>query len=51
MDYLAAYRKAQVNFEMGRNSNALTWINKALEIKPDYMPARGLKKKIEGRLK
>ena len=51
MDYLAAYRTAQANFDMNRNGQALTWINKALEIKPDYMPARGLKKKIEGRLK
>ena len=51
MDYLAAYRKAQVNFEMGRNSTAMKWVNKAIEIKPDYIPALRFKRKVEGRLK
>ena len=51
MDYLAAYRLAQVNFEMGRNSQALKWVNRSLSIYPDYMPARRLKKQIQGALK
>ena len=51
MDYLAAYRAAEVIFAMGRNGQALKWVNKSLEIYPDYMPARRLKKQIQGALK
>ena len=51
MDYLAAYRAAEASFAMGRNSQALKWVNQSLAIYPDYMPARRLKKQIEGALK
>ena len=51
MDYLAAYRAAEATFAMGRNSQALRWVNQSLAIYPDYMPARRLKKQIEGALK
>lgn len=50
-DYLAAYRLAQVSFEMGHNAQAMGWINTCLEIFPNYMPARQLKKQVEGAMK
>ena len=51
MDYFAAYKAAEATFAMGRNSAALQWINRSLKIYPDYMPARQLKKRIQGALK
>ena len=50
-DYLAAYRLAQVSFEMGHNAQAMSWLNTCLDIFPNYMPARQLKKKVEGAMK
>ena len=51
MDYFAAYKAAEANFAMGRNNQALQWVNRSLKIYPDYMPARRLKKQIQGALK
>ena len=51
MDYFAAYKAAEASFAMGRNNQALQWINRSLKIYPDYMPARRLKKQIQGALK
>ncbi len=48
-DYLAAYRLAQVNFEMGRKGQALNWVNRCLKIYPNYMPARRLRTKLGGK--
>lgn len=50
-DYLAAYRLAQLNFAMGRNGQALGWVDKSLAVFPNYMPARRLRNQIEGALK
>ena len=48
-DYLAAYRLAQVNAAMGRNGQALGWVNRCLKIYPNYMPARRLRTKLGGK--
>lgn len=48
-DYLAAYRLAQVNAAMGRNGQALNWVNQCLKIFPNYQPARSLRKKLGGK--
>ena len=48
-DYLAAYRAAQANMAMGRKGQAETWLNKALNIHPNYIPAKQLLKKARAR--
>ncbi len=51
MDYLAPYKAALANYEMGRNSTAQKFVNIALERNPNYVPAKQLKRKVEGALK
>ena len=48
-DYLAAYRAAQANMAMGRHGQARTWLERALKINPNYLPAKQLMKKVQAR--
>ena len=50
IDYFAAYRAAMVAYGMVDYEEAMYWVTKALDICPDYMPARRFKKRIEGSL-
>ncbi len=50
-DYLAAYEAAVSAYDMTEYDKALHWVNKSLEIFPQYVPARQFKRKIEGGLK
>ena len=45
-DYFAAYRVAQLNFEMQRYSTAKEWINKSVAVYPDYVPAKKLYERL-----
>lgn len=50
-DYLAAYEASRNAYEMADYDMAMHWINKALEILPQYVPARQFKRTVEGGLK
>ncbi len=46
--YLAAYWAALSASRLrNRGEDALTWVNKALEINPNYRPAQELKNRLE----
>ena len=49
LDYLAAYRMAQVSFNMANYSECEECLNTTLEICPDYAPAKRLMKVLEGK--
>lgn len=49
LDYLAAYRMAQVAFEMANYSECEECLDTTLEICPDYAPAKRLMKVLEGK--
>ena len=49
LDYLAAFRMAQVAFNMANYSECEECIGKTLEICPDYAPAKRLMKVLEGK--
>lgn len=46
VDYLAAYRAGVIAMTIGRKNDAATWLDKALEINPDYEPAQQAKAKL-----
>ena len=48
IDYFAAYNAAVAAYAMVDYDEAMYWITKCLDTCPDYMPARRLKKKIDG---
>ena len=48
-DYLAAYRAAQANMAMDRKGQAHGWLERALKIHPNYIPARQLLKRARAR--
>ena len=48
IDYFAAYKAAVAAYNMVDYDEAMYWITKCLDTCPDYMPARRLKKRIEG---
>lgn len=50
-DYLAAYEASRNAYEMADYDMAMHWVNKALEILPQYVPARQFKRTVEGALK
>lgn len=50
-DYFAAYKAAEMNYDMRKYSTALKYIDKSLEIYPDYIPAIRLRRKIQAGLK
>ena len=49
LDYLAAFRMAQVAFDMANYSECEECLNTTLEICPDYAPAKRLMKVLEGK--
>lgn len=49
LDYLAAYRMAQVAFNMANYRDCEECLNTTLEICPDYAPAKRLMKVLEGK--
>ena len=50
-DYLAAYEASRNAYDMADYDMAMHWVNKALEILPQYVPARQFKRTVEGTLK
>lgn len=50
-DYLAAYEASRNAYEMADYGMAMHWVNKALEILPQYVPARQFKRTVEGALR
>ena len=48
-DFLAAYRAAETQIEMGHKGGAENWLNKVLAINPNYSPAKQLMKKAKNR--
>lgn len=50
-DYLAAYEASRNAYDMADYDMAMYWVNKALEILPQYVPARQFKRTVEGGLK
>lgn len=50
MDYYAAYKAAKANYDMGRNSTAKNWVDKALSVNGGYVPAIILNRQINGAL-
>lgn len=49
-DYLAAYKAGEASYNMGRYSTAKTYLDKSLEINPNYSPAKSLLTKTKGAL-
>ena len=47
-DYLAAYKAAELNYDMGRYSTALKLLEASLRIYPSYIPASRLRTKVQG---
>ena len=48
-DFLAAYRAAETQMEMGHKGGAEWWLKKVLAINPNYSPAKQLMKKAKNR--
>lgn len=49
-DYFAAYKVAEAYFNMGKYSAAKTWIENSIKRYDGYVPAKNLRKQIDGAL-
>ena len=50
-DYFAAYKVAELHYDMGHYGTALKWVDISLKVYPNYYPASALRKKASGALK